>query len=335
MRATIIGAAGMLGAKLAQQIVNASNLNIEALTLQDVLLPKAPDTTIPCNCMRGSFTEPEQAKAIAAERPELIFHLAAIVSGEAEKDFEKGWAINLHGSLHLLEALRAQHLASGGSYRPKVIFTSSIAVFGGPFPDAIDDDFLAAPQTSYGAQKAMTELALADYSRKGFVDGVSLRMPTVVVRPGLPNAAASSFFSGIIREPLAGIEALLPVDDNVRHWFVSPRTATGFLLHAASLDSAKLAGRRSLNLPGVSCTVAEQIQALAGVAGEKCTALIRAQPDAAIIKIIAQWPERFDATKAEALGFVADANFEQIIRVYLEDDAPEAVRQATAKESTA
>ena len=155
----------------------------------------------------------------------------------AEQNFDKGWDINARGSWHLLEALRAEHAKSGGSYRPRVVFTSSIAVFGAPFPDKIGDDFLCAPQTSYGAQKAMTELLVADYARKGFIDGLSIRLPTVCVRPGKANLAASSFFSGIIREPLNGKEAILPVDDDVWHWHASPRSAAGFLVHAASLDT--------------------------------------------------------------------------------------------------
>lgn len=331
MHATIIGAAGMLGRKISDRIANGELPHIRSLTLHDVVTPKSPDFAskdeIPTNCATGSYTDPEQAKALAAERPDLIFLLAAVVSGEAEADFDKGWSINLHGSLTLLEALRAEHLASGGSYTPKLVFTSSIAVFGAPFPDAIDDDFLCAPQTSYGAQKAMTELAVADYSRKGFIDGLSLRLPTVTVRPGKPNAAASGFFSGIIREPLAGIEAQLPVADTVRHWFVSPRTAAGFLVQAATLDTALLGGRRSLNLPGVSCTVADQIAALGRVAGEECTALIRRQLDPSIVAIVSQWPQNFDASRALDLGFHADTDFDSIIRIYLEDDAPERLPQ--------
>ncbi len=327
MHATIIGAAGMLGRKLTQRIANGELPHITSLTLHDVVSPALPDFTpnheIPTRSVTGSYTDPEQAKALAAERPELIFLMAAVVSGEAEENFDKGWDINLYGGLTLLEALRAEHVASGESYTPKLVFTSSIAVFGAPFPDAIDDDFLCAPQTSYGAQKAMLELAVADYSRKGFIDGLSLRLPTVTVRPGNPNAAASGFFSGIIREPLAGVEAQLPVADTVRHWFVSPRTAAEFLVKAATLDTALLGGRRSLNLPGVSCTVADQIAALTRVAGEECTALIVKQLDPTIVTIVSKWPQNFDASRAIALGFSADKDFESIIRIYLEDDAPQ------------
>src|SRR5687767_8911952 len=204
---------------------------------------------------------PGEAEKLVASRPQLIFHLAAVVSGEAEADFEKGYRVNLDGTRRLFEAIRKQN------YRPRVVFTSSIAVFGAPFPEAIDDEFLNAPLTSYGTQKAIGELLLSDYSRREFLDGIGLRLPTICVRPGKPNKAASGFFSGIIREPLAGQEAVLPVAETVRHWFASPRAAVGFLLHAAELATDRLGARRNLTMPGISASVAEQIEALRRVAG--------------------------------------------------------------------
>jgi nucleoside-diphosphate-sugar epimerase len=221
---------------------------------------------------------------------------------------------------HLLNALKSEHEASDGSYRPRVVFTSSIAVFGGPYPDKIDDEFLSAPQTSYGAQKAACELMVTDFSRKGFIDGLSLRLPTICVRPGKANAAASSFFSGIIREPLNGVEAILPVADTVRHWHASPRTAAKFLTHAAQLDTKELNGRRALNLPGFSCTVAEQIEALRRAAGQSAVDLIKPQPDETIMGIVQGWPRNFDPQRAIALGFVAEQSFDEIIEVYMQDD---------------
>ena len=250
----------------------------------------------------------------------MIFHLASVVSGEAEQDYAKGWAVNMMPHWLMMEDLRAQHEASGGTYRPKVVFTSSIAVFGGPYPDKIGDEFLSAPQTSYGAQKAICELMLGDASRKGIVDGISIRLPTICVRPGKPNAAASGFFSGIIREPLNGVEAVLPVADTVRHWHASPRSAVGFLTHAAGMDSDRLNGRRALNMPGFSCTVAEQIEALRRVAGNDAVALIRREPDAAIEKIVSLWPRDFSPERALALGFKAERDFDEIIQVYLDED---------------
>ena len=223
-------------------------------------------------------------------------------------------------SWSLLEAIRAQHTDSGGTYVPRFVFTSSIAVFGPPFPDRIGDDFLSAPQTSYGAQKACVEMMVADFARKGFIDGFSLRLPTVCVRPGKANLAASSFFSGIIREPLNGMEAILPVPDTVRHWHASPRAVAGFLTHAATLDTKRLEGRRALNLPGVSCTVAEQIEALRDVAGNNVVSLIRSEPNAAIMKIVGGWPRNFAPDRAVALGFKAESSFAQIVKTYIEDD---------------
>jgi nucleoside-diphosphate-sugar epimerase len=201
-----------------------------------------------------------------------------------------------------------------------VVFTSSIAVFGAPFPEAIGDEFLNAPLTSYGTQKAIGELLLSDYSRRGIFDGIGLRLPTICVRPGKPNKAASGFFSGIIREPLAGQEALLPVPDSTRHWFASPRAAVGFLLHAARIDSKELGNRRNLSMPGVSATVGEQIAALKKVAGEQATRLIRRAPDPTIMRIVEGWPRNFDTQRARALGFRADDSFEQIIRIHIEDE---------------
>jgi nucleoside-diphosphate-sugar epimerase len=201
-----------------------------------------------------------------------------------------------------------------------VVFTSSIAVFGAPFPEAIGDEFLNAPLTSYGTQKAIGELLLSDYSRRGFIDGIGVRLPTICVRPGKPNKAASGFFSGIIREPLSGQEAVLPVPDSVRHWFASPRAAIGFLLHASKINTDELGARRNLSMPGISATVAEQIAALRKVAGDKVARLIRREPDPTIMRIVEGWPRNFDAKRALALGFRADSSFEEIIRIHLEDE---------------
>src|SRR5690606_11364760 len=243
-----------------------------------------------------------------ADRPDLIFHLAAIVSGEAEADFEKGYRVNLDGTRALLEAIRLAGTVE--PYRPRLVFTSSIAVFGEPLPALIGDTQHHTPLTSYGPQRAIGELLLADYTRRGVVDGIGIRLPTIVVRPGLPNKAASGFFSGIIREPLVGQEAVLPVEDSVRHWFASPRAAVGFLRHAATIDTAKLGQRRSLSMPGLAATVADEIAALERVAGAKATRLIRREPDAAIAAMVAGWPQAFEASRARALGFTADKDFD-------------------------
>ncbi|MBV1704732.1 MAG: NAD-dependent epimerase, partial [Hyphomicrobiales bacterium] len=197
---------------------------------------------------------------------------------------------------------------------------SSIAVFGAPFPDPIPDDYFAQPLTSYGTQKAIDELLVDDYSRRGFVDGASLRLPTICVRPGAPNAAASGFFSNIMREPLAGKPAVLPVPDDVRHWHASPRAAVGFFLHAAALPEGALGARRAVTLPGVSVTVAEQVEALRRIAGEDAVRLIERRPDETIMRIVSGWPTRFEARRARDLGFRADADFDAILRAHVEDE---------------
>lgn len=314
----IIGGGGMVGQKLAATL-DASPLHPdEKVTLFDLGFPTngAPAAVR----ATGNATDAALIKSLISKRPEMIFHLAAIVSGEAETNFDLGWQVNMGAFQTFLEAIREEHNASGGSYRPRVVFTSSIAVFGPPFPDKIGDEFLCAPQTSYGAQKAISELLLSDYIRKGFCDGLAIRLPTICVRPGKANLAASSFFSGIIREPLNGQEAILPVSTDVRHWHASPRSAAGFLRHAATLDTSLLGNRRALNLPGVSCTVEEQIEALRDIAGNDVVALIKPEPDDAIRTIVAGWPRDFAPERAIALGFRAEPDFHEIIRVYINDD---------------
>lgn len=318
MKVLIIGGAGMVGRNLAEALVASGRLGdraVSEITLFDVVPPATQGTdAVAVRVMTGDISERATVDALVADRPEVIFHLAAIVSGEAEADFDKGYRINLDGTRHLFEAIRAE-----AGYHPRVVYTSSIAVFGAPFPEAIGDEFITAPMTSYGAQKMIGELLLNDYSRRGILDGVGIRLPTIVVRPGKPNKAASGFFSGIIREPLAGLEAVLPVDDDVRHWVASPASATGFLIHAATMDTGPLGARRCLTMPGLSVTVGEMVAALGEVAGEGKVALIKRQPDATIRGIVAGWPRNFDAARATGAGFVADASFQDIIRAHIRD----------------
>jgi D-erythronate 2-dehydrogenase len=319
MHILITGAAGMIGRKLTERLVRDGGLNgaaVDKLTLIDVVAAESPkDFAGKVDAATGDLAAPGVAAKAISDRPDMIFHLAGVVSGEAETDFEKGYRVNLDGTRALLEAVRAIE-----GYAPKFVFTSSIAVFGAPFPDAIPDDFHLTPLTSYGTQKAMSELLLADYTRRGFLEGVGIRLPSIVVRPGKPNKAASGFFSGIIREPLAGQEAILPVADSVLHWHASPRSAVGFLLHAAALSRAQLGDRVNLTMPGVCCTVGEQIAALKRVAGDKVASRIRRAPDALVERIVAGWPRRFDARRAVALGFKVEATFDDIIRAHIEDE---------------
>jgi D-erythronate 2-dehydrogenase len=321
MHVLVIGAAGMIGRKLVSALIqkrDVSGRRIERLTLADIVAPDAPQFSGAVETVAADLSEPGAAETLIAGRPELIFHLAAIVSGEAEADFEKGYRVNLDGTRAVFEAIR--HAGATVAYRPRLVFTSSIAVFGEPLPDTIGDDFCLTPLTSYGTQKAIDELLLADYSRRGFLDGIGIRLPTISIRPGKPNKAASGFFSSILREPLIGEPAVLPVPESVRHWFASPRAAVRFLLHAAELDTALLGTRRSLTMPGLGGTVGDQIAALRRVAGDQAVALIRREPDPVIAAIVAGWPQVFDAARATALGFAAETSFDEIIRIHIEDE---------------
>jgi D-erythronate 2-dehydrogenase len=317
----VLGAAGMVGRKLSERLLRDGHLGkreISRLTLQDVVAPEKPEKAgLRVDVVAGDFAVPGFAQKLVADRPDVIFHLAAIVSGEAELDFDKGYRINLDGTRMLLDAIRL----TGGGYKPRVVFTSSIAVFGAPFPEAIGDEFFNTPLLSYGTQKAIGELLLADYSRRGFLDGIGIRLPTICIRPGLPNKAASGFFSNILREPLAGKEAVLPVSEDVRHWHASPRSAVGFLIHAGTMDSSAAGARRNLTMPGLTATVGEQIAALKRVAGDKVAARIKREPDPFIVGIVDGWPRNFEAKRARQLGFTtAEKTFDDIIRIHIDDE---------------
>jgi nucleoside-diphosphate-sugar epimerase len=319
VRILVVGAAGMVGRKLVDRLSRDGVLAGEGIAhavLADVVAPPTPAGGFEVETVTADLAEPGVARELLSGLPDVVFHLAAVVSGEAEADLEKGYRTNLDGTRLLLDAVRT----AGRRYRPRVVFTSSIAVFGPPYPEAIGDDFATAPLTSYGTQKAIAELLLSDYTRRGLVEGVGIRLPTICVRPGEANLAASSFFSSIIREPLNGREAVLPVPDDIRHWFASPRAATGFLVRAAELDGAALGDRRCLTMPGVSATVADQIEALRRVGGDDAVRLIRREPDERILQIVRTWPGRFAADRAQALGFRAEASFDEIVDVYVEDE---------------
>ena len=304
----------MIGRKLVARLVEDGRLGdaeLERLTLMDV---EAPDPPPSGESFAGDLADPATAQRLVDGRPDVVVHLAAVVSGEAEADFDKGYRVNLDGTRTLLETIRA------AEYRPRLVLASSIAVFGAPLPNPIPEDFATLPLTSYGTQKAIDELLLADYSRRGFVDGVGIRLPTICIRPGAPNKAASGFFSNILREPLVGKEAVLPVPETVRHWHASPRSAVGFCLRAATVDTAEIGPRRTLSMPGLSATVGEQIEALRRVGGEAAVRLIRHEPDPQIMEMVGNWAAALDASRAERLGFVAETSFDEIIRVHLEDE---------------
>ncbi|RUM00674.1 D-erythronate dehydrogenase [Rhizobium chutanense] len=328
MHILIIGAGGMVGRKLAATLGRSGLLDghrITRMTLADIATPPVPSGVVaPVEALAVDISESGGAQALAAYRADVIFHLAAIVSGEAERNFELGYRVNLDGMRALLEAIRREGMRE--TYVPRFVFSSSIAVYGSPFPDPIPDDYVLAPLTSYGVQKAISELLLADYSRRGFVDGIGIRLPTIVIRPGAPNAAASGFFSGILREPLAGQRAVLPVEETVKHWLASPRSAVSFLIHAATLDTSSLGVRRTLTMPGLAATVADQIDALRRVAGPEAAELIDRRRDEVIEGIVAGWPKSFTPERATQLGFTAETSVDELIEVYLSEDAPGASR---------
>jgi D-erythronate 2-dehydrogenase len=329
MRVVITGGAGFLGQRLARTLLTRGTLAgadgapraIERLTLVDVAPAPGPDDPRVAK-LTGDITDRSLLEAAIDGSTTSIFHLAAIVSGMAEADFDLGMRVNLDAMRTLLEICRAH------DSRPRLVFTSSVAVFGGDLPEVVLDSTPTTPQSSYGTQKAMGELLVNDYSRRGFVDGRSLRLPTISVRPGRPNAALSSFASGIIREPLNGQEAICPVDASARMWLLSPRGVMDGLLHAHDLGAAAFGTNRTVNLPGLSLTVGEMVAALGRVAGAGAVARIRWARDPRVAQMVATWPGTLDTVRARALGFAADASFDDVIRQYIADELPQAAQPA-------
>lgn len=308
----------MIGRKIAQQIAATRSLGgspVSDLFLTDIVEPSVSlGGSISTKTAALNLVDAGAQQAIAAWRPDVIFHLAAVVSGEAEADFAKGYSVNVHATWGLLEALREADV------KARVVFTSSLAVYGPPFPDPVPDQHYLTPKSSYGAQKAIGEFLLTDYSRKGFVDGISIRLPTIVVRPGAPNRAASSFLSGIIREPLAGQEAILPVSRDMRTWIASPKIAVDTLIHAAGLPASATAENRSLTGRGLSVSVDEMLGALRDVAGAGVVSRVKEVPDEAIGRIVGSWPRAFSTDTAKALGFPVDRDMRSIIKMHIADE---------------
>jgi nucleoside-diphosphate-sugar epimerase len=317
MRILILGGGGFLGRKLAAALAARGTLRgqaITAMTLADIAAPAPLDAPFPVACTALDITDAQATRALVAQGFDAIWHLAAVVSGQAEAEFETGMAVNLTGSINVFEAARAAGNA------PVVVFTSSIAVYGGDTPDPLDDWTALNPQNSYGAQKAAAELLLADYSRRGFLDGRGLRLPTISIRPGKPNKAASSFMSSIFREPLQGQAAVCPVSPDYEHWFLSPRACVQNLIHGAEVPAAALGTRRCFALPGRTHRIGEMVAAMGRVAGEAAVQRIRWEPDPAIQAIVGGWKARLRTDIADRLGFVADDSFDDNIRFFLEDD---------------
>ncbi len=322
MHIVITGGAGFIGKKLAAALLASDGITLEGqakrplerLTLFDV----APAEGLPADArlrmVTGDITDSGQIADLIAPDVDAVFHLAAIVSANAEADFDLGMAVNLDGTRHILEACRKLGTT------PRVVFASSVAVYGGDMPEVGRDDMILNPQTSYGGQKAAGELLVNDYSRKGFIDGRALRLPTIVVRPGKPNKAASTFASSIIREPLAGLPAICPVSPSSVMYILSPRRVVEAFLHALALPAEAFGPARMLTLPGISVSIGEVEAALAKVAGQEVADRINWVPDEHIQKIVSGWLPAFDAKRARKLGFQADENIEEIIRAHIEDE---------------
>ena len=309
MHILITGGAGFLGQRLAQQLLKDTSL--QRLTLADVVAPAIAPKDDRITFLKTDLTNAQAVRNLVTAELTAVYHLAAVVSGQAEANFDLGMAVNGDGTRHLLEAVR--HQAPGA----KFMFASSLAVFGGNLPQVITGETAVAPQSSYGTQKAVAELWVNDYSRKGFIDGRVLRLPTVCVRPGKPNAAASSFASSIIREPLQGQSAICPVDPGLALWLSSPETVVQNLVHSLTLDAERFEDSRTVNLPGLTITVQAMIDALARVADRTTAQRIQYQSDEAISRIVASWPSEFEVSRAIALGFTQDHSFEDIIRAFI------------------
>ncbi len=321
MEVLITGGAGFLGSKLARQLLARGTLagpsgqpeKISRITLLDQVAAQGFDDAR-IAIMTGDAADAAVIAKALTPSVQSVFHLAAVVSGEAESDFDLGMRINLDATRILLEQARKN------GNRPRVVFTSSVAVFGGDLPPKVLDTTPATPQGSYGAQKAMCELMVTDYSRKGFVDGRSLRLPTVTVRPGKANKAASSFASGIIREPLNGVISVCPVPPDTKVWALSPRSTVHNLIHAHELDSAAFGSAGAVNLPGLTTTVGEMVAAMGRVAGAETMKLVEWKEDPAILKLVRTWPGDFVTARAEKMGFVHDANFDEVVKAYIEEE---------------
>lgn len=322
MKVVITGGGGMLGFKLARALLARGKLTgadgrgtaITRLTLFDTAFPPALPADPRLETMTGDICAPGVLAKVLTPDTQSVFHLASVVSAGAEADFDLGWKVNLEGTRILLE------LARQCATPPRLVFTSSVAAFGGNLPEALDDTTTPNPQTSYGAQKVCCEYLVTDYTRKGFIDGRSLRLPTIVVRPGKPNLAASSFASGVLREPLNGVVSECPVSLDTRVWLLSPGRAVESFIHAHETPSESWGMSRVLNLAGITVTVAEMVEAMRRIAGEAAAKRVVYRPDARIQKIVAGWPANFSTPRALAMGFKADADIESVIRAYMTEE---------------
>jgi D-erythronate 2-dehydrogenase len=317
MKVLILGGGGFIGKRLASELLKKGGLKQGKLThlrLMDHAFPDDLPDDSRLECLKADFSDEATIKKVLLDHPDIIFHLAAIVSGEAEKNLDLGMKVNFHASLQLLELCRQLAI------HPRIVFASSCAVFGGDVSKVIIDETGPKPRSSYGTQKAMVELLMNDYSRRGFVDGRSLRLPTIAVRPGKPNAATSSFVSSIIREPLHGKKASYPVPPETEMWILSPSRVVQNFIHAANIDEDVLGPDRIINLPGLTVSVRQMIESLEQIGGAEVTKLISHEPDAFLQSIVLTWPPHFETVRANKLGFVSDASAAEIITLFIEEE---------------
>ena len=312
MKILVTGAAGFLGGRLIRSLLSgAPDLMVSTIVAADRAACPIDDHRI--DCRQGTIADPAFVGSIVEADVEVVYHLAAVLSGQSEAEFDLGMEVNVGATRSLLEACRRLRRP------PRFVFASSVAVFGGTLPEIVPEDLAVLPQSSYGTEKAIGELLVGDYSRRGFVDGIACRLPTVAVRPGAPNSAASSFVSGIIREPLAGAESLCPVPLDTRLWITSPAVVTRNLVHAARLSATALGGRRTLNLPGLCVTPSEMLASLERLGGPAARGRVRCAADDRIVRIVGTWPGALDASRSLSLGFVADTDMDSIVREFMAD----------------
>ncbi len=317
MKVLILGGSGFIGKRLAYTIATQGGLHmgqVSQLTLVDLSFPEEMNGDDKFRCIAADFSEASIMQSLLDEKPDIIFHLAAVVSGEAEKNFELGMRVNFNASLQMLEMCRKMEFC------PRIVFASSCGVFGGDVKQIITHTTGPKPRSSYGTQKAMVELLMNDYSRRGFVDARSIRLPTISVRPGRPNAATSSFLSGIIREPLNGEPATYPVKQSSKFWLLSPKRVIQNFLHAANINADKLGDDRMITLPGITASVGQLLQSLERIAGPKVASLATYQEDEFLQSIVLTWPPYFDCSVSESLGFVKDNSVDELILNYIQEE---------------
>jgi nucleoside-diphosphate-sugar epimerase len=312
MKVLVTGAAGFLGSRIINALLAGTGSLPEVSRIVAADTSACPIADPRVDSRTGTIVDPRFIASVVEPDVDVVFHLAAVLSGQSEAEFDLGMRVNVDATRNLLDACRALRTT------PRFVFASTLAIFGGALPDVVPEDSVLRPQSSYGTEKAIAELLVSDYSRRGFVDGIICRLATVTVRPGAPNSALSSFVSGIIREPLAGIDAVCPVPLDTRLWISSPGAVTTNLVHAARLPTASLDGRLALTLPGLSVTPAEMLASLERAGGPAARARVRCEIDPHVARVVSTWPGTLDDSRARRLGFIGDRDFDEIVRQYKE-----------------